>query len=54
MTFLSKKQIKKICKLLEKGESSKIIAEKMNVSWSTVNRIRKRTTHTDISSKYNF
>lgn len=52
--YLSQKQIKKICKLLEENKLSQLqIANKVGCSRTSVRYILKKILHTDISSQYN-
>lgn len=53
-TYLTKKQIKKICKLLEENKLNQSeIAKKVGCDRHAVYAILKRKSHTDISSDYN-
>lgn len=51
---LSENEINEICKDLENGISNQEIADKFNVGKSTVQLIKNRVFHTDISDNYNF
>ena len=50
----SKKQIVKVCKMLEKGKSTKEIHEVTSVSRSVISDILNRKLHRDISKDYDF
>lgn len=50
----SKKQIVKVCKMLEKGKSTKEIHEATSVSRSVISDILNRKLHRDISKDYDF
>lgn len=47
-------KVKEICELLSKGYNVAQVSSKTGICWTTVNKIRKRKTHTDISKRYRF
>lgn len=48
------KDIKKVCKLLEKGKSLKEIEKKTSIPVKTIRKIKNRETYKDVSCNYNF
>ena len=51
---LDKKTVHKICKMLEKGDSYKIISKKCGCSIAIIKHIKLKHSWTDISSEYDF
>jgi DNA-binding NarL/FixJ family response regulator len=54
MAKVSVKEVKKICKLLEKGKTAKEISKKLGISMTIIYSIKQRKTWVSISKEYKF